>query len=319
MKRISLVLFLTLLLSGCTIQKSSEAASNNGQNSIEETSNNGGAAETKKILHGQGAPASSLGQNFDHYYDETSQYVYEKNDGEWINTFTKGSPSLYSNGTQRRELHRALESIDLDILKNALATSFYTTNGTVHMIPHWPEGGGWDFLCEFSKQEFKVTADTQSEHPFGFDAKMGDDGVMYVYNNDSGTYVEADDNHYCMLPHPTIDNISFTNYLMFDDTYGQQTSIVCANLDRASYSEGDGYYSIENIEINHAAISSHYYGEPQADHMVINFRFKLSEDKSYVERAFLTFVESEAAAHAVGLVWEFHFYNMHCTEVTLPQ
>ena len=42
--------------------------------------------ETKKVvLHGKGAPDASLGEEFDHYYDEDSKLVYEKRDGAWMN------------------------------------------------------------------------------------------------------------------------------------------------------------------------------------------------------------------------------------------
>ncbi len=277
------------------------------------------------MLHGHGAPSNSLGDDYNHYYDEDTSYVWEKNGGEWINRFTKGSGALFSENGTKKQLRRAVETEkeDLGVLKNALATSFYTTNGTVHMIPHWPNDvAGWDLLCEYSKNNFKATGDTTSEHPFGFYAKMDTDDTLYVYDESEKEYVEANSNHYCMLPHPTLENITFTNYLLYDDELGQQTAIVCGNLDKASYEEETGFYSIKNIAISHKAMTTRYIDTPTADEMVFDFSFKLSEDKTYVSKALLKFVSTTIDAYAddlPGYTLEYEFTNIHSTQVAMPE
>ena len=301
-KRLLLVLPLAFLV-GCTPSTPSSGSD---------------TQKDENFLHGKGAPYASIGDNFSHYYDEDTKYVWEKNNGEWINQFTIGSEALFTEENNSSSLLRNSNSVsDLQKLKNALAMSFYSTNATCHMIPHLPEGTGWDLLVNYDGRNIKADSTTPGALEKPYYIKMGLDGKASLYKQ--GQYIEIDnDNLYCLLPHPTIESIAFNNYLLYDDELGMQTSIIAGHLSKATYDSETKQYSIENIRISHSEMTSYYFHTPTADTMVINFSFKLSDDESYVSQAFLKIVSSEAVPSFNDFEWEYNFTNVHSTTIEMP-
>ena len=99
------------------------------------TNNNGStepSGDQATFLHGRGAPSNSIGENFFHYYDEDTRFIWEKNDGKWYNRFVKASDAIIGRNRNNNNRHRKLSLLNnKELLINALAESFYTTNGTV--------------------------------------------------------------------------------------------------------------------------------------------------------------------------------------------
>ena len=274
--------------------------------------NGGGAAPIAKesIFHGKGAPSNSLGSDFSHYYDEDSHYVYEKNGGKWINQLTFGSPSLYAEANQKRD--RAVNSDDHQKLKDALMTSFYSTNTTFTMAPkNMPEGN--NYLYEVNKRDIKMTlSSTDYEESFYF--RVDDEGTVYVYVEGQGYVKEAmGEQTYVAVPHPTLENITFTNFLLYDDELGQQTSIVCGNLDKVTYDEESKEYTISDIHISYTNITTRHYKEPQTGELTFSFVFTLSEDGTYVDYAMVDFGEGGQTS------FEYTFTKMHTTSFVMPE
>ena len=292
---------LSLSLSACAVQKSS------GNTSI-----------NKEFLHGTGEPTNDIGEEYSHYYNETTKYVYEKRDGQWINQYTIGSDALYSKTkAPQNGLIKRANKIDSDEdIAPALANTFYSTNITIRFEPHWPEGEGWNFISQISKRDIHAYSEQEDIDLY---LKMQEDGIATMYDESTSTYLEVDnDNIYCMVPHPTYDNITYCNYLLYDDELGQQTSIIIGHLDEATYDESTGFYEIDNIVAKHSPMTSKYFLEPLEDTIVFNFKFKLSEDKQFIEHSFLTYVSFENAKGAEGLCIEFIVTNYHSTVIQMP-
>ena len=123
--KLSLLLIVMLTLTGCTTNNSSSA--NNDTKLLE------------SFLHGKGVPSSDMGYDFSYYYDEETRFVYEKNRGEWINTYTIGGESLYENISQMSEevSSRKLKNghhkghKEKQELINSIARSYYSTDITM--------------------------------------------------------------------------------------------------------------------------------------------------------------------------------------------
>lgn len=286
-------------------------------------SNNGASGQPQEqdpnvnIYHGKGAPSNSLGQDYSHYYDEDSHYVYEKKDGKWINQLTYGSSSLYETKNTTRRIKKSLPSgVDVQELKDAIMMSFYSTNATCFMNGYQDgssEDSGSYANTKLNERNVEVV-DREGNHQSY--VKIGEDGFPYVYQD--GQYVK-NEMMGCELPHPTYDNLAYELMLIYDDELGEQTSIICGNIEKASYNAETGFYSIENISIHHNARTTVYFTDPISDNMTLNFKFKLSSDKTYVDYAELKIVHSENKNYFDNLVTNYHFSNMHTTVVEMPE
>lgn len=269
----------------------------------------------ENIYHGNGAPSDSLGKDYSHYYDEDSRYVYEKKDGKWINQLTIGSSALYESKKISRA-HRALSSdTSIQELKDALMMSFYSTNATCFMNGYMdgsaPTSGSYA-NTKLNGRNIE-TMDRDGDHLAYI--KLDEEGVPYVYEN--GEYVK-NELWAAELPHPTYDNLSYELMLIYDDELGEQTSIVCANLDKATYNSENGYYNIENINIHHDARTTLYFTEPTEDNMTLNFKFKLSSDRTYVEYAEIKVVKSDTG-YFDNLITSYSFSDLHTTSFEMPE
>ena len=275
------------------------------------------------ILHGVGAPSDTLGNDYDHYLDEDSRYVYEKNDGKWYNRFSYGSFSLYEDRQINPVKVKRTTSLSTQDLKNALMNSFYSTNATCLMSPKFadPSQSGWDFKMKWNCNTSELYVDAYDESADKYYSKVDDKGDLYLYFKESKqyVYVGAGSNYYCMVPHPTVENIFYTNYIMYDDTLGGLTAIVCGHIKEATYSESEDKYVIKNMPISHEAISTHYFATPFADNMVLDFEFSLSKDKMYAEKCFVKIVSSEKMSTYNGFGVEITFSDLHTTSFVMPE
>ena len=289
------------------------ACGNSGGNS----GNDPKPLEEGNIFHGKGVPSDSLGKDYSHYYDVDSRLVYEKKDGKWINQLTIGSSALYTN-VQSKKVMRAPslpDGVITQTLKDALMMSFYSTNATCFM------NGYMDGSAPTSGSYANTKLDGRNIETLDRDGghlqyiKLDDEGVPYLYEN--GEYAK---NVLAAveLPHPTYDNLSYELMLIYDDELGEQTSIVCGNIDKASYNSETGYYVIENINIHHDARTTLYFTEPTEDNMTLNFMFKLSSDKTYVEYAEIKVVKSDTG-YFDNLITSYSFSDLHTTSFEMPE
>ena len=280
-----------------------------------------GQSSKTSIYHGRGVPSDSLGDNYNHYYDEDSRYVYEKKDGHWINQFAIGSSSLFSssNESSKKSLRKNAyeENVDLQTLKDALMMSFYSTNVTCYMKGYMdnPDEGSWVYV-KANERNF-VSYDKDKVTPISY-VNVGEDGKTYRYEEDTGEYVE---NLYMMfeMPSPTFDNLVHQLTFIYDDELGEQTSIVCGNLEKANYNQTTGYYEINEITIHHDSGTTLYFTEPVEDDMTLSFKFKLSEDKTYVTNAEIKILSTINLTHFLGMTTSYEFFDLHTTVVELPK
>ena len=284
------------------------------------TSGGGEPQGQTKIYHGRGAPSDSIGENYNHYYDETSRYVYEKKDGKWINIFTIGSDSLYQTPTPKLLRQTRAASSTTQDLKNALMNSFYSTNITCDQFCYSLSDGSLlsEFLCEINSNNIKLS-NTQYEDDYVEYVKLDNDGKAYSYVDTQYELIEPGSNIFCIIPLPTFDNLSYTNFLLYDDVLGEQTSIVCSHLDEATYNSETGFYEISRIEVTHGPITTNYVTEPTSDTMAFSFSFKLSEDGEYVKEAYLQVLESINVPYYFSFKTKYEFTNYHSTTFTMPE
>lgn len=270
-----------------------------------------------KIHHGQGAPSDSLGEDFHHYYDETSRQVYEKKDGHWMNQFAIGSSALFSVPNTKKARRANEGSQDLQKLKDALMMSFYSTNITCFMKGYMddPDAGSWVYV-KADGRNF-VSYDRTGTTPTGY-VKVGEDGKTYLYDQETSEYVE---NLYMAfeMPSPTFDNLVHQLTFIYDDDLGEQTSIVCGNLSKAVYDDETGYYEIDEMSIHHDAATTLYVTEPMEDDMTLSFKFKLSQDETYVTNAEIKIVSSVNLSFFEGMTTSYEFSNLHTTVVEMPE
>ena len=287
------------------------ACGNSGGNS----GNDPKPIEEGNIFHGKGAPSDSLGKDYSHYYDEDSRYVYEKKDGKWINQLTIGSSALYESKKISRAPRLLSSDTSVQELKDALMMSFYSTNATCFMNGYMDGSAPTSGSYANTKLDGRniETVDRDGGHLAYI--KLDEEGAPYIYEN--GEYVK---NEFIAveLPHPTYDNLSYELMLIYDDELGEQTSIVCGNLDKAAYNSETGYYIIENINIHHDARTTLYFTEPTEDNMTLNFKFKLSSDRTYVEYAEIKVVKSDTGIFD-NLITSYSFSDLHTTSFEMPE
>ena len=274
--------------------------------------------EEGNIFHGKGAPSDSLGKDYSHYYDEDSRYVYEKKDGKWINQFAIGSSSLYSTSNGKKMLRAKNNGgYDSQKIKDALMTSFYSTNVTCHMKGYMdnPEEGSWVYVKTYGRNFASYEQDGTT--PMNY-VKVGEDGKAYCYDKETGEYVE---NLYMSfeMPTPTFDNLVHQLTFIYDDNLGEQTSIVCANLNKATYNKSTDYYEIAEMFIHHDAGTTLYFTEPVEDDMTLSFKFKLSKDETYVTNAEIKILSTVNLKHFEGMTTSYEFFNLHTTVVEMPK
>ena len=301
MKKVLFVLPIVMSLVAC---------SNNG---------NGGSNPLtgETFLHASGAPSNLIGNNYSHYYDESTGYVWEKNDGVWFNKFVKASSALYSKPKKRS--NRAITDEKRNEIINAFAMSFYTTNGTVD-VGCQNEGSDyfWSFTAAFSKQDICIIPEwsVNPEDNIIEYYRIDEEGKLYG-KNEGGLYELIDnDNVYFVVPHPCAETMGYDIFLIYDDTFGHLTGIIAGNLDKFEYDEANGTYSASEIEISHGPITSYYVHEPASDVMKFSYSFKLSSDSSYVESAKFTILDGVETACYIGMSTTFTFSKIHSTVIT---
>ncbi len=237
--------------------------------------------EDVSFLHDHGAPSNELGNDYDHYYDEDSKYVYEKRDGSWRNLFTIGSSSLIQSPIKRA---KRASTNDLNVLKNALVNTLYSSNYSCILSPVVENMDSYFAeVVQVDKEFTHLSSLYDGELHEGYYGKIDEEGNAYVYSGDSYERLEDGSNYYCELPFPTLENILFQNFLIIDDNLGQLTSIVCSEL--SNLKEVDGYYQMDKRMIHHSAIKSHYFSEPKEDDIEISYKFKLDENNDFLDEA----------------------------------
>lgn len=270
------------------------------------------------FLHASGAPSNLIGNTYSHYYDESTGYVWEKNDGVWFNKFVKASSALYSKPNKRS--NRAITDEKRNEIINAFAMSFYSTNGTVDVGCQY-EGSDyfWSFTAAFSKQDICIIPEwsVNPEDNIIEYYRIDEEGKLYG-KNEGGLYELIDnDNVYCVVPHSCVETIVYDNFLMYDDTFGNLTGIIAGNLDKFEYDEAKDTYFASEIEISHGPITSYYVHEPTSDVMKFSYSFKLSSDSSYVESAKFTILDGVETAGYIGMSTTFTFSKIHSTVITV--
>ena len=137
-----------------------------------------------------------------------------------------------------------------------------------------------------------------------------------VYDN--GEYkkvLDVNSDLYTMMPFPTFDNISYTNYGIYQDGVGQMTDIVSNKMKQMYYDSETGFYKIDLIYIEHGELDTYY--ATNADKLTFSYWVKLSSDNTYVETLIFNITKSEEAF--TDLRVQLYFYDYTSTQVQLPE
>ena len=271
------------------------ACGNSGGNSGDNTK----PLEEGNIYHGNGVPSDNLGKDYSHYYDVDSRLVYEK-------------------------------------LKDALMMSFYSTHTSCFMeqyfeifpgvdgpVPAGPGHGSFVNVMidgrniRFPDINYGDRPD-YTPQPDGY-CKIDEEGHCFRY--DGSQYVLQDDSIKAFLPVPTFDNLAYYFLSIYDDKLGEQTSIACGHMDEVKYDQDTGYYHIENVQINHGPIYNYQTMYEVEDTMVLDYQFRLSSDKTYVDRAVITIISSahEELSYFKDLITTYDFKDMHTASFDMPE
>lgn len=271
------------------------------------------------FLHGKGAPSNDIGVDYSHYYDEVSRYVYEKNDGKWINKYAIGGEGLYNDvlatsNSLKRKKQNELEREDLILM---LSNSFYSTNISatycwVDENDNMPEDA-YDLQMKVY-QEYSYVYSKDNEG-IAFLFKSNEDGHE-IYEDGQYRKIASDDEILTMVPFPSFDSITYHNFGIYQEDLGQMTAIVAANINKAYFDEASGFYKIDKIKIKHGELQDSCYMK-EADKLTFSFWFKPSADNEYVEVAYFSVDESEVGAFEDRM--KITFYDYHKTEVKIPQ
>ena len=310
------------------------ACGNSGGNSGDNTK----PLEEGNIYHGNGVPSDNLGKDYSHYYDVDSRLVYEKKDGKWVNQMTIGSSALYTN-VQSKKVMRAPslpDGVTTQTLKDALMMSFYSTHTSCFMeqyfeifpgvdgpVPAGPGHGSFVNVMidgrniRFPDINYGDRPD-YTPQPDGY-CKIDEEGHCFRY--DGSQYVLQDDSIKAFLPVPTFDNLAYYFLSIYDDKLGEQTSIACGHMDEVKYDQDTGYYHIENVQINHGPIYNYQTMYEVEDTMVLDYQFRLSSDKTYVDRAVITIISSahEELSYFKDLITTYDFKDMHTASFDMPE
>ena len=138
---------------------------------------------------------------------------------------------------------------------------------------------------------------------------------LEVYEN--GEYLNVDDVNphlYCMAPFPTFDNISYTNFGIYQDSVGTMTDIVIANIDKVYFDEASGFYKITEMCIKHGELDSYFITVPGG--MIFSYYFKLSSDQTYVKTIMFEILSSSHGFNDFRLKMDFFDYGN--TNVVMP-
>ena len=137
-----------------------------------------------------------------------------------------------------------------------------------------------------------------------------------VYDN--GEYrkvLDVNTDLYTMMPFPTFDNISYTNYGIYQDGVGQMTDIVSSKIEQMYYDSETGFYKIDLIYIEHGELDNYY--ATAADKLTFSYWVKLSSDNTYVETLIFDIIESEEGL--TDLRVQLYFYDYNNTQLKLPE
>ena len=274
------------------------------------------------FLCGKGIPSNEIGINFSHYYDEESRFIYEKNDGAWINKFTIGNDQIYKYyQSNDRKMKRNLESFNEKfIVINALENTFYSTNisfdySYVDNEDNVPDDT-WGLSIKVHKEYTQIQSPQMSD--FNEYLRTNIFGHEILVDGEYEKIMDYNPNLLSMIPFPSIDNIAFSNFGIYQEDLGQMTSIIISNINNAYYEETSGFYNFDQINIEHGELESNYITE--ADNLSFSFSIKLSENKEYVETAYLKILSSTIISEEMfeNRKLKMHFYDYHQTKIELP-
>lgn len=259
-----------------------------------------------KILHGKGRPEEKLGKENDLYYDEDSKHVYHKNNGKWFNTYGIGGESLYYYG--------ALGLKDKQDLVNAIASSFYSVNysASISFVDDYGIMPDYTYGVTFKVEGEKGEVDSGGAKVYF----LSDPNGHKVYYE--GTYSiieEINENYYCLVPFG-LDNFVYTNYGVYQEDVGQLTAIIAKYIDKVYYDADTDLYRIDDINISHGELDTHYMTYP--DDVTFSYSFKLTEDKQYIDVAYVDITKSNYVAFD-GLLLKVDLFDINKTHVTLPK
>ena len=275
------------------------------------------------FLHGKGAPSNSIGENYSHYYDEESRFIYEKNDGVWINKYAIGSDHLYTqsqkkNAKMKKELS---DDNEKNVVSNALSNSFYSTNISFEYAyvdsNDQVNSDTWRLAVKVDKELTQIQSPDIEE--FNEYLRSNAEGHEVLVDGNFEKITDINPNLLTMVPFPSIDNITFSNFGIYQEDLGQMTSIVIANINNAYFDEESGYYKFDQIDISHQEIDSSYITE--ANTLSFSFSIKLSENQEYVETAYFKILSS--TIYPLDLFennqLKISFYDYHTTSIELPE
>ena len=267
--------------------------------------------ENSAFLSGEGAPSNTIGNQYDHYLDIATRYVYEKNDGVWYNKFSIGSNVLLDVQTSCRRSRAG----DNQEIKTALINTFYSTNIS---FSYYLNGGGTSTLTkmlDFSiYKEEAIATSYIGGNPTAFYFRVNNGNDQYYCPSMGEGYVDIDNpNLYCSFPFPSLECIPNNYYGIQDKDLGGFTALIIANLDNAQYEENTDTYSISHITASHDGIDYKGY-VVEAGNSDFSVSFKLSEDKNYI-------AELEATIHSSCIggrdndVFKMEFTRYHSSNI----
>ena len=280
-------------------------------------SNKTPGSKESTFYSGNGVPSNSLGNQYDHYLDLDSKYVYEKNGGLWYNKYSLGSEVLL-DATKRNRNNSSIN----EQLKQALCNTFYSTNISYHYSmqqPHSEYDSSLRHLIDFeiNKDQAHITSfigESNAEIYY----RVEDNKDQYYYIDMTDGFVDVDNpNLYCSFPFPSIENTPHCYYGIEDSVVGEFNAMVVSRLSDVIYNEETGYYIINNISGSHSGIN--YKGWTiSAGNVTFNAKFKLSEDMQYISVIDVTITESPSFLYNSEDRFVMEFYNYHNTKVVLP-
>lgn len=86
-----------------------------------------------KVLHGLNNPINDIGDNYSIYINEKTLETFQKNNGVWIDTETKGNESYFKK-TTADSLSQDSDYYKLDTVYAAIIRTLLSTNATCEMV-----------------------------------------------------------------------------------------------------------------------------------------------------------------------------------------
>ena len=167
----------------------------------------------------------------------------------------------------------------------------------------------WSLNIE--KDNLNARISSKEEPSINFYLRDSKTGCEVYENGKYQKVMDVNPNLYTMMPFPSFDNISYTNYGIYQDGVGQMTNIIASNINQMYYDSETGFYKIDAIHIEHGKLDTQYMTE--ADKLTFSYWVKLSKDKTYVETLIFDIIESEVGLDQIKA--KLSFYNYNSTKV----